>query len=169
VTARLPRLVDVRRVVEPKTMAIEASEDERNAIAEALDVPSVDALAAQVTLKPWRGEGVRVSGTVRGALHQTCVVTLEPVAKTVDEAFDLRFHPDVEERETIEVDPEAPEPPERLTGNALDVGALALEHFMLGIDPYPRAPEAAFEPPQDDGEEEPSPFAALAALKHGGR
>jgi hypothetical protein len=35
---------------------------------------------------------------------------------------------------------------------------------MLGIDPYPRKPDAVFDPPADV-EEAAGPFAALAALK----
>ena len=37
---------------------------------------------------------------------------------------------------------------------------------MLGIDPYPRKPDATFEPPAVEDESE-HPFAALAALKKG--
>ena len=46
----------------------------------------------------------------------------------------------------------------------LDLGALASEFLMLGIDPYPRKPGVEFAPPKvEDGGEHP--FAALAALK----
>jgi uncharacterized metal-binding protein YceD (DUF177 family) len=125
----------------------------------------VDSLAAEASVRPWRGDGVRVTGTVRAAIRQPCVVTLEPVETAVEEAFDVRLHPDVEESASVEVDPEAPDPPEPLASDLVDVGAIALEHFVLGIEPYPRAPGVAFEPVVEDGEEEPSPFAALAALK----
>lgn len=162
--ARWSRPVDVRRVVREEVMRIEASEAERAEIAEALELEGLTSLAAEVTARPWRGEGVRVTGSVRGTPRQACVVTLEPVETAVDEAFDVRLHPDVEESADVEVDPEAPDPPERLEGDVVDVGAIALEHFVLGLEPYPRAPGVEFEPPQDD-DEEPSPFAALAALK----
>ena len=48
----------------------------------------------------------------------------------------------------------------------VDLGALATEFLLLGIDPYPRKPGAVFEPPStgDPGE---SPFAALAGLRTG--
>lgn len=37
---------------------------------------------------------------------------------------------------------------------------------MLGLDPYPRKPDAVFRPPPDE-EPDPGPFAALAGLKDG--
>ena len=45
--------------------------------------------------------------------------------------------------------------------------AIAVEHFMLGLDPYPRKPGAVFDPVALGLEAEPkevSPFAALARL-----
>ena len=56
------------------------------------------------------------------------------------------------------------EPPEPLVGGTIDLGALATEFLLLGIDPYPRKAGAEFAPPkaEDDGAH---PFAALEALK----
>ena len=167
-TARLSRPVSVRRLVREERIAIEASAEERAAIAEELDLLSLDSLTADVTVRPWRQEGVRVEGRVRGSLSQACVVTLEPVATTVDEAIDVRLHPEAVETGPIEVDVEAADPPELLEDDVVDVGAIVLEHFALGIEPYPRAPGAEFDVPDDvDDEKEPSPFAVLAALKNG--
>ena len=39
--------------------------------------------------------------------------------------------------------------PEPLIGGVVDLGALATEFLILGLDPYPRKPGAVFEPPQD--------------------
>ena len=46
----------------------------------------------------------------------------------------------------------------------MDLGALATEFLILGIDPYPRKAGAQFAPPklEDAGEH---PFAALESLK----
>ena len=49
--------------------------------------------------------------------------------------------------------------PEPLIGGVVDLGAIATEFLILGLDPYPRKPGVVFEPPQDlkpDG----GPFAA---------
>jgi hypothetical protein len=55
---------------------------------------------------------------------------------------------------------------EPLIGGSVDLGALATEFLILGLDPYPRKPGAIFQPPMDLEPEE-GPFAALAALKKG--
>ena len=161
---QLQRPVNIARLSREETHTITADETERTTIADALDLVSLDSLTADVTLRPWRGDGVRIIGTVTASLRQECVVTLEPVATTLAEDFDVRLHPDVVESETVEVDPEAPDPPEPLRGDVVDIGSLVLDALILGLDPYPRAPEASFEPPGED-DPEPSPFAALSALK----
>ena len=51
--------------------------------------------------------------------------------------------------------------PDPVIDGKIDLGALAAEFFALGLDPYPRKPDAIFE---QSAESEPadSPFAALA-------
>lgn len=168
-TARLSRPVSVRRLSREERVAVEATAQERAAIAEELDILSIDSLTADVTLRPWRKDGVRVEGRVRGALTQACVVTLEPVANVVDEAFDVRLHPDIAPSGPVDVDVDAADPPELMETDTVDVGAIVLEHFVLGIEPYPRAPGAELELSEDlvEDEPDPSPFAVLASLKNG--
>ena len=150
-----------------QTVSFAASEAERAGIAAFLDLPSVESLEATFQLTPSRG-GVRVTGTVTAALHQLCVVTLEPFPVEIAEEIDVRFAPpevlgpvtakEVERKLTDE------DPPEPLTGGAVDIGALAVEAVALGLDPFPRKPDAE---PVDVtiGEARDNPFAALAALK----
>jgi uncharacterized metal-binding protein YceD (DUF177 family) len=114
-------------------------------------------------------QGLRISGRVEATIGQTCVVTLEPMENRVDENVDLLFAPPhalSSEEESANsgaeiINPDAPEP---LTGEGIDLGAIATEFLLLGIDPYPRKPEATFEPPAADASSHP--FAALAALKN---
>ena len=54
--------------------------------------------------------------------------------------------------------------PEPLEGNAIDLGVIATEFLLVGIDPYPRKPDATFESPTKADESE-HPFAKLAVLK----
>ncbi len=54
--------------------------------------------------------------------------------------------------------------PEPLIGGMLDLGAIATEFLILGIDPYPRKAGVEFAPPKVE-DDAPHPFAALAALK----
>jgi hypothetical protein len=118
--------------------------------------------------------GLRVTGKVSATVGQNCVVTLEPLANEVDEEVDLLFMPqsadgagsngetdDGGEGEDVKWDD-----PEPLVGGIVDLGALATEFLVLGIDPYPRKPGAVFEPPRDSQAED-SPFAALAGWTKG--
>ena len=58
--------------------------------------------------------------------------------------------------------------PEPLIGGTVDLGALATEFLVLGIDPYPRKSGTVFQAP-GVGDDSAQPFAALAALKEKGR
>jgi uncharacterized metal-binding protein YceD (DUF177 family) len=149
--------------------AIEANEAERRALAEVLDILGIDSLKATFTLTPWRRGGVRVTGVVEADVVQACVLTLDPVNETVREDIDLRFLPEGElppPRAEIELDVTSDDIPEPLEGGSIDLGAIAAEHMALGLDPYPRAPGAEFEPYVEDADEpKEAPFAALARLK----
>ena len=109
-------------------------------------------------------DGLRVVGTVSARVGQTCVVTLEPIEDDIDESIDLLFAPRDEQADVeSELPPDASEP---LIAGMVDLGALAVEFLVLGIDPYPRKPGAVFEAPPA-GDEGTHPFAALAGLKKG--
>lgn len=146
-------------------MEIEAAPEIRAAVAGLGDVRDVARLAATFDLTR-QGAGVHVTGRVRGRVGQTCVVTLDPVENDIDEAIDVRFVPGAEAGagHSVHALDEDEEPPEPLVGGTVDLGALATEFLLLGIDRYPRKPGAEFTPPavEDAGEH---PFAALEALK----
>ena len=116
-----------------------------------------------------RGASVRVAGNVTARVGQTCVVTLEPVESDIDELVDLRFAPQAAapasaKSETVAAHTSDEEPPEPLLDGKLDLGAIATEFLLLGIDPYPRKPGAEFAPVKAD-DAGAKPFAALEALK----
>ena len=116
-----------------------------------------------------RGAGLHVAGRVSATVGQLCVVTLEPLVSEVEEALDLLFVPQrAAEREDGEVGTrgERADETEPLIGGLVDLGALAIEFLILGLDPYPRKPGAVFQPPPEAKADE-SPFAALAPLRKG--
>jgi hypothetical protein len=108
---------------------------------------------------------------VTATVEQTCVVTLEPLINEVAEPVDLYFDTaakDVPLRGKDDLAPaDEPEPPEPLTDGTIDLGAIAVDFLLLGIDPYPRKPGATFSQPRSLKEDEEHPFAALAALRNG--
>ena len=114
---------------------------------------------------------MHVRGRVAAAIGQTCVVTLEPMTSEVDEEIDVMFSPHAAEAaaatgaEDDSDDALAEDPPEPIVNDEIDLGALAAEFLLLGLDPYPRKDGAVFEPVIAPADPADHPFAALAALK----
>jgi hypothetical protein len=142
---------------------IEAPAEARAAIAKLAGLRELAQLSAEFNLAR-RGAGVAVSGRVQARVGQTCVVTLEPIENTLDEPIDVFFAPAASESAGAAKALDSADEPEPLVDDKIDLGALATEFLMLGIDPYPRKAGAEFSSPKvaDGGEH---PFAALAALK----
>jgi hypothetical protein len=160
--------VSVRREDVPETgqhLEIKADEEVRARLAVLAGVPAVPQLgiSADVTR---HGEGLRAAGRLTARVAQTCVVTLEPIENTIDEPFDILFLPqDVAGAVPARPDPkEVDDTREPLINGAADLGAVATEFLLLGIDPYPRKPGAKFSGPAEDRAAD-SPFASLSRLK----
>ena len=145
--------------------------EQMQAIADQFDLLEAPDLAFEADIAPWRGGGAIMRGTIKGAVVQPCVVTLEPVSDTLDEVFEARFVPEgsplskprlTSDAEMV-VDPEGDDTPETFSGDTLDLGAIWLEFLALSLDPYPRVEGASLDEPEVEAR--PSPFAALAALK----
>jgi hypothetical protein len=135
------------------------------AIAVAAEVNGVARLRAGFDLARHGRAGLHVVGTVAATVRQTCVVTLDPVENEIEEGIDLVFVPaSAATGNEVNVSVDSAEPPEVLIDGAVDLGAIATEFLMLGVDPYPRKAGAVFEPPPspDAGSQ---PFAALAAMR----
>jgi Large ribosomal RNA subunit accumulation protein YceD len=167
-----PWSIPVRLDEIPETglhLDLEADAPTRAAVAAAAAVNEVPRLAASFDLARHGREGMHVVGTVFAEVLQTCVVTLDPVENEIEEGIDIVFAaptalgPAAHE---VNLGAEAVEPPETLIDGVVDLGAVATEFLMLGIDPYPRKPGAVFEPPQN-ADAGSHPFAALAALRSG--
>jgi uncharacterized metal-binding protein YceD (DUF177 family) len=157
---------------EGRSYSLEADERTRAAAAVAIGIPALPRLRADLTLTRTGRDGLRVIGEVTAVVGQICVVTLEPMETNVAEAVDLLFTAEGERSPPIvmvdlSAGGEAPDPPEPLENGTVDLGRIAVEFLVLGIDPYPRKPDVSFEPLKSEPEEDASahPFAALRALK----
>jgi uncharacterized metal-binding protein YceD (DUF177 family) len=171
----LSRPVDVSRITAGGILEkIEATEHERAALAASLGVVAIDKLAAEVTLDRNARGLIRLDGRLTADVVQNCVVSLVPVAQAIDEPISLRFAEQGSSAAkaprtpaaAIRVDPGEEDPAEVLTGTTIDLGPIVVEHLVLAIDPYPRAPGATL--PDNPAEDLPgpgdSPFAVLAGL-----
>ena len=139
----------------------------RASLARQLDLKGLPAFSAEVTLKPWL-DGVEVTGRFKAVVEQVCGLSLEPFEQPLEGVIEVRAVPPgstmgAPEGDEIELDPDAPDPPDVLDGDAIDVAAYVVEHLALEIDPFPRKPGASFDymPP----ETEESPFSVLKKLK----
>jgi hypothetical protein len=151
---------------------IEADRATREAMAELAGVREILSASASVDVTPDSGGRFHVVGRVRARIGQTCVVTLDPIENDIDEPIDLILAPPeqipaladlVDDADASEA--EIPDPPEPIENGMIDLGRLATDALFLAIDPYPRKPDAVFEPLVAASDPEDHPFAALKALQ----
>jgi hypothetical protein len=150
---------------------IEADRAARDAMAELAGVREILSASASIDVTPDNGGRFHVTGRVRARVGQTCVVTLDPIENDIDEPIDLILAPPdqipaladlVDDGDESEA--EIPDPPEPIENGVINLGRLATDALFLAIDPYPRKPDAVFEPLIAAADPEDHPFAALKAL-----
>jgi len=151
---------------------IEADPATRVALAGIAGLRGIEWARASFDLKLESGDSVHVRGRVTARVGQVCVVSLDPVENDVVEDVDLVFVPESRMpalADSVDEDDEGdtPDPPEPILNGVIDLGRLATDALFLGIDPYPRKPDAVFEAPSVPDDPEDHPFAALKALKGG--
>jgi uncharacterized metal-binding protein YceD (DUF177 family) len=177
--SEIGRVIDLDRLGRSgSALEIVASESECAALAKRFGFLALQRFAARVTVDLQPGDQVVVEGRLRGKIVQACVLSLEPVAQELDDAFRIVFQKDLAE----ERDPESGEAllnakadaPEPLVGNMLDVGEIVAEQLSLAAEPYPRRPGVKLEDvlPKSKGSprrgapgQQRHPFAGLAALR----
>ena len=145
---------------------VEAPAEVRAQLVKLANLRDLPRLSAVFDLSRRRG-GVHVAGQVKARVGQTCVVTLEPLENDLDEPINVLFAP---ARDVAAKDAGADhkagdeEPPEPLIEGKVDLGAIATEFLLLGVDPYPRKAGAEFAAIKT-ADDSARPFAALEALK----
>lgn len=146
---------------------IEASPEERAALAKRFGVLSIAMLKARVHLN-WAqgGKLLELTGLYEADVEQSCVVTLEPVQEHISEKLDLLFERQAKGAGTPAraVELTSLEDAEPLPESALDIGEVVAEEFALSLNPYPRKPDASLGGGETAGRG-PGPFDVLARLK----
>jgi len=179
----LSRIVNVATLPKKgQRLKFEADAELLIAMAARFEIDAVESFEADAEIMPWKRGGITVKGKVRSSLIQPCAITGEPLQTLIDEWVDMTLVPDgsplavpeVSETGELILDPDGADLPETFASHMIDVGAIWLEHFALGFDPYARKDGADFSQIADglldtgvdaDGVKTSSPFAALAALK----
>jgi uncharacterized metal-binding protein YceD (DUF177 family) len=154
-----------------RSIAVDADNSEREAIARAMDIVSVQRFVAELSVVPFRG-GLRAQGRLVADVTQASVVSFEPVNEHIEEEIDRVFLPAQRQGQSpapgaeIFVDLEDDDFPDHIDGPEVDLSALLMESLALALDPYPRRPGETLE--ALDGvkhDEKENPFAQLAKLK----
>lgn len=131
------------RPTPPERLALDASAEERRALAARFGVVAIESLHADLTFEP-DGAAVVATGTLSADLIQTCAVSRENFAVRIEEPVVLRF---VTELRALDPDEEAEllsdEPDEiEFSGDMFDAGEAVAQSLGLAIDPYAEGPNA---------------------------
>jgi hypothetical protein len=155
---------------EGREIEVKATEAQRAAIADRLDISALDKLEAKLRLTRFRG-GLRIEGRLEAITEQPCVVTFEPVKQAMDEEVERVFLPASEQpavsvtHPEVYIDLEADELPDYFEGHEVDLSEALVETVALALDPYPRAEGVTVEDlglGEDEADE--SPFSSLKSL-----
>jgi len=125
-------------------VVIEASADERAALAARFGLGAVESLRAEVALEQ-KPRAIRATGRLKAAIMQPCAISGEDFPVSIDEPIDLRF---VEENqqpvgEDEEIELEADDCDEiEYAGDMFDLGEAVAQTLGLAIDPYAEGPNA---------------------------
>jgi len=152
-----------------RDIAIEADADARARIAKRLGLAALDRFAVTAEIRTIAG-GIAAKGAVHADLVQHCAATDLPIPAKLAEPFDLRFLRDVDapvgEDEEVEISSDDLDllP---LDGDRIDLGEAAVQTLSLGLDPFPRHPDADRILAEKGvlSEAAAGPFAALAKLR----
>lgn len=159
------RGVNVARLPHAGTvLAIEASLEERAALARRFDLPAIARLRADLQISPI-GEGrIRLAGRLEAEVTQVSVVSLDPFVQRIEAPLDIILVPRAQFAADAgaTIDPAAPDE-EAYDGGSFDAGEIVAQSLALALDPWPRNP--GIDPPPGGGgsdvEPPASPFAVL--------
>ena len=172
-TVPLERFHDLSDVHEPGyTLDIAPGPEELRALAKWAGVEEVTRLHAHIEVHAHSRTRFTEEIAFEADIVQSCVVTLQPVHTHIARKLTRALHvmPGVErfadKGGSVPSASVGDDSPDEIDSPVYDLGTPLREELVLAIDPYPRAPGVAFEPPADDDHPE-SPFAILEKLKRG--
>ena len=139
---------------------IAADEKECAALARRLGLPKLHSLGGLLKAVPWRGGGLKITGTLNAKIDQVSVISLETFTSIVEYAVERYF------LSPRGGEPAAEDDVDIIENGVVDLGEILAETLALELNPYPRQEDEVF----SDIEEPPepakvSPFTALSKLK----
>ncbi len=138
-----------------------------------LDILAIQQLKISGRITARSGGRYRLAGTMKAAVTQACVVSLEPVEGTIYTPLDIEFAP--ADAQPIELRLEVTESlleeqdTDIIENGEINLGRVLYEELVTNLDPFPRHPDVALEQTEAGNSEGNSgPFAELARLKRQG-
>jgi uncharacterized metal-binding protein YceD (DUF177 family) len=127
------------------TVVIEASPEERAALARRFGLGAVESLRVEIALEA-KPRAIRATGRLAARIMQPCAISGEDFPVTIDEPVDLRFVEEcqriaAEEAEEIELEADDCDEIE-YSGEMFDLGEAVAQTLGLAIDPYAEGPHA---------------------------
>jgi hypothetical protein len=143
-------------------MSRDATAEVRDALAKALEIDACVRLVARYTIKPFESGRFELRGDVEMEAQQTCVVTLEPIARTYRVHLGVAFWPPelLGDGPGLDIDSLADDP-EPIEDGRIDVGRIVYEELASAIEPFPRSDGATFDWEDKSQPVRDNPFAAL--------
>lgn len=164
------RLADLARG--SVSVRLEPDAETLGKLAKELNLEALLALSGKLTVRPWL-DGAEIQGRYSARVVQICGVTLDPFEEELEGDIALQVVPPGSPHALIEsegaeisLDLDAPDPPDVLEGEEIDLAHYLVEQLLLDLDPFPRKPGVAFDYTPAVTEE--SPFAVLKTLKGDG-
>jgi uncharacterized metal-binding protein YceD (DUF177 family) len=159
------------RTLPAAPVVIEASPEERAALAARFGLGAIDSLRAEIALEQ-KPRAIRATGRLSAQIMQPCAISGEDFPVTIDEPIDLRFVEDNARPATAEeeIELEADDCDEiEFSGDMFDLGEAVAQTLGLAIDPYAEGPNAdaarAAAGIVQEGEQDGPLAALLAGLK----
>jgi hypothetical protein len=156
----------------PVSVRLEPDAGTRKQIAKTVNLEQLHALSGQLTVRPWL-DGAEISGRFKATVEQVCSVTADNFEQDLFGEIELRVVPAGSPNTPTDsgggdvmLDLDAPDPPDVLEDEEIDLAHYLVEALSLEIDPFPRKPGAEFDYKPETQEE--SPFAVLKRLKDEG-
>ncbi|MDP1599793.1 DUF177 domain-containing protein [Phenylobacterium sp.] len=164
------RLADVGRA--PVSVRLEPDAETREKLAKELKLEALPALSGKLSVRPWL-DGAEILGRYSARVVQICGVTLDPFEEELEGEIAIQVVPPGSPQALIEsegseisLDLDAPDPPDVLESDEIDLAHYLVEQLVLDLDPFPRKPGVEFDYKPAVTEE--SPFAVLKRLKDDG-
>ncbi|CAM3071103.1 Uncharacterized metal-binding protein YceD, DUF177 family [Paracoccus aminovorans] len=148
---------------QPTAFSLAPDAAARQALADELGLSALPRLRFSGRIRAVASDAWEVTGQLDAKVVQPCVVTLAPVATTLQEEVQRVFSPHVATPEGDEA--EMPDDETEPLGQFIDAEAIMVEELSLALPLYPRAEGAALDAAEpEEAEQVRKPFAGLADL-----